>query len=159
MQIRNNLFLETVRFVLLLCHIISFLFSFSQPVWIWKSPHQYYFFLIFCQSYKTVFDCQIIKRVKKRSFVTWGKTDFISIDKESVCILFSSVISGVRRSPPHWACHCPRGPAPAFPVFLCICWEFSTDHSAQLRGFILPPPRSSLLCLLDPSYLGYIISC
>lgn len=109
------------------------------------------YFLIIYLSYMTAFDCQI-NRLRKRSFVTCGKTAFISIDKESLCFLFSSVISGVTRSPPHWPCHCPRGPDPAFPVFLCICWEFSTDFSAQLHSFILPPPLNPyFLCLPDPS--------
>lgn len=67
-----------------------------------------------------------------------GETWLSSIDKELVfflCVFFFLVISEWGGLPLT---------APAFPVFLCLCWMFSTNLSAQLLDFILPtscPPH------------------
>lgn len=121
MPIINNLFLEPVKFVLLLCHCS--IQKFSSPV---------LFVLIFCHSHKTVFNCQIIRGVKKCNAVTWGKTDFVSIDKESVCFLqlCQEVSSSLGRSLSQETCPS----LPSFPMHLLGVFHRSLSPAALLHS-------------------------
>lgn len=84
-------------------------------------------------------------RIMKLPFVCalWpGGENWLNFHRQRACV-FSSAKSGPRRPPPHWACDCPRGADPSFPVFLWLCREFSIDLLALLHGFILPPSSTS----------------
>lgn len=143
-KIKSNSFMEAV------------IVSIHDSVSIHSVSSSILHFPIICCSCMKIFACcysKTMSRVRKRLYMCalWprrGKTDCISRDKR-VCV-FSSVKSGPRRPPPHWACDSPRGPDPAFPVFLCLCREFSTDFSAQLHDLILPPSSLSPLLLYLP---------
>lgn len=94
-------------------------------------------------SLMTIFACsQTISRVRaslrSRSVTRRRNTDFISIDKESVCFFFSSEVGTEEASPSLGLWPSQRTWPSQFPVFLCLCREFSTDFLAQLHGFILP---------------------
>ena len=149
-EINTNMFLEAVRGCTATL-LVSLLLSALDIL----SPH----FLI-NRSTMTIFACcQTVNRPRKcpKMCALWpGGEYWLYFHGQRVCV-FSSVKSGLRRPPPHWACVCPRGPDPAFPVFLCLCRECSTDLLAQLLSFILPPssPSFSLLYLPDPSGLPF----
>lgn len=106
----------------------------------------------------TIFACsQTMSRVRAslhlRSVTQRRNTDFISIDKESVCVFFSPAKSGPRRPPPHWACDCPRGPDLASSQFSCaFVGTFPLISWPSCMASFFPPscPSPSLLDLLDP---------
>ena len=146
MKINTNIFLEAVRGCTATV-LVSLLLSELDIL----SPH----FLIICSAMTIFACCQNVNwpRTCPSTCALWpGGENWLYFHGQRVCV-FSSAKSGLRRPPPHWACVCPRGPDPAFPVFLCLCRVFSTDLLAQLHSFILPPssPSFSLLYLPDPS--------
>lgn len=105
----------------------------------------------------TIFACsQTMSRVRAslrlRSVTRRRNTDFISIDKESVCF-FSPAKSGPRRPPPHWACDRPRGPDPASSQFSCaFVGSFPLISWPSCVTSFFPPscPSPSLLDLPAP---------